>query len=105
MMREMAARDFETFSGFALERYFQWKFVEDTSYVKMGAWWNRKGEEEIDLVCENGLDGTLDFFEVKRDESRYDRGGLEAKVAAFFLKHPEKRSLRNRVCGLSMKDM
>lgn len=105
MMREMAARDFETFSGFALERYFQWKFVEDTSYVKMGAWWNRKGEEEIDLVCENGLDGTLDFFEVKRDESRYDRGGLEAKVAAFFLKHPEKRSLCNRVCGLSMKDM
>ena len=105
MLRELAARDFDAFSGYALERYFLWKFSEDTDYSLMGSWWNRRGDEEIDLVCENGLDGTLDFYEVKRDASRFDRGKLEEKVAAFFVKHPAKRSARHLVTGLSMADM
>ena len=71
----------------------------------MGSWWNRRGEEEIDLVCENGLDGTLDFYEVKRDASRFDRGKLEEKIAAFFNKHPAKRPARHLVKELSMADM
>ena len=105
MLRELVARDFDVFSGYALERYFLWKFAEDTSYSQMGAWWNRRGEEEIDLVCENGLDGTLDFYEIKRDASRFDRGKLEEKVAAFFVKHPARRPSRHLVKGLSMADM
>ena len=105
MLRELVARDFDVFSGYALERYFLWKFTEDTSYSQMGAWWNRRGEEEIDLVCENGLDGTLDFYEIKRDASRFDRGKLEEKVAAFFVKHPARRPSRHLVKGLSMADM
>ena len=105
MLREVVARDFDVFSGYALERYFLWKFAEDSSYSLMGSWWNRRGEEEIDLVCENGLDGTLDFYEVKRDVARFDRGKLEEKVAAFFIKHPTKRSARHVVAGLSMADM
>ena len=105
MLREIVARDFDVFSGYALERYFLWKFAEDTSYSLMGSWWNRRGGEEIDLVCENGLDGTLDFFEIKRDAARFDRGKLEEKVAAFFVKHPAKRPSRHLVKGLSMSDM
>lgn len=105
MLRELVARDFDVFSGYALERCFLWKFAEDTSYSQMGSWWNRRGEEEIDLVCENGLDGTLDFYEVKRDAARYDRGKLEEKVAAFFAKHPTRRPARRLVKGLSMADM
>ena len=105
MLRELVARDFDVFSGYALERYFLWKFAEDTSYSLMGPWWNRRGEEEIDLVCENGLDGTLDFYEIKRDPARFDRGKLEEKIAAFFVKHPTKRSALHLVRGLSLADM
>ena len=105
MLREVVARNFDVFSGYALERYFIWKFSEDTSYSLMGSWWNRRGEEEIDLVCENGLDGALDFYEIKREAARFDRGKLEEKIAAFFNKHPEKRSARNLVTGLSLADM
>ncbi|MBQ3749630.1 MAG: hypothetical protein II863_19635 [Kiritimatiellae bacterium] len=49
------------FSGYALERYFHWKFTETTAYAKMGAWWDRKGDEEIDLVCEDELGGEIAF--------------------------------------------
>lgn len=43
--------DFEIFYGSALERYFYWKFATEKCYTRMGDWWNRKGENEINLVC------------------------------------------------------
>ena len=104
-MREIAARDFDVFSGYALERYFHWKFVEDTTYTRMGAWWNRKGEDEIDLVCEDEVSGRLDFFEVKRNPTRFDAEKLKGKVAAFFRKHPDKETFLHEIRGLSMEEM
>ena len=93
------------FSGYALERFFYWKFAEDATYTKMGAWWNRKGEEEIDLVCEDELNGTIDFFEIKRDVRRFDRDRLQQKIDAFYEKHPEKQSMKSVAKGLSLTDM
>lgn len=104
-MKQIAARDFDVFSGYALERYFHWKFVEDTTYTRMGAWWDRKGEDEIDLVCEDELSGRLDFFEVKRDAARFDSARLNEKVAAFFRKHPDKERFLHEIGGLSMEDL
>ncbi len=104
-LRQIAARDFDVFSGYALERYFHWKFVETTSYVRMGAWWNRKGAAEIDLVCEDEQDGEIAFYEVKRDPKRYDRESLVEKVSAFFEKNPGKRDMKRTIGLLSLQDM
>ena len=93
------------FSGYALERYFHWKFAETTSYVNMGAWWDRKGSEEIDLVCEDELGGEMAFYEVKRDPRRYSKEKLLAKIKAFLAKNPDKRQLRHKVGLLSLADM
>ena len=105
VMREYAARDYEVFSGHALEQYFIWKFIEEMKYTRMDAWWDRKGENEIDLVCDDEVAGTLYFYEVKRDASRIDLHALERKSAAFFAKNP---TLKSRNCffkGLSLEDM
>ena len=93
------------FSGYALERFFYWKFAEETTYTKMGAWWNRKGEEEIDLVCEDELNETIDFYEIKHDIKRFNPVKLQEKIAAFYEKHPEKRSLKATAKGLSLDNM
>ena len=104
-LRQIALRDFDVFSGYALERYFHWKFAETTSYVNMGAWWDRKGSEEIDLVCEDELGGEMAFYEVKRDPRRYSKEKLLVKVQAFLAKNPSKRQLRHTVGLLSLADM
>ena len=104
-MREVAVRDFDTFAGYSLERYFQWKFAEDTDYTRIGAWWDRKGENEIDLVCEDEFNNVLDFREVKTDASRYDQDFLVAKTEAFYVKHPEKRAMKHSIGLLSLRDM
>lgn len=104
-LRSLVARDYEVFSGHALEGLFRARFAEEHAYSQMGGWWDRRGENEIDLVCENEFTETLDFFEVKRDAKRYDRAALEAKAEAFFRKNPEKRSRKTSFGSLSLKDL
>ena len=98
-------RDFDVFSGFALERYFRQKFIEERRYTKIGGWWDRKGENEIDLVCENELSSDLDFYEVKLDASRISRAELERKRTVFFEKNPQMRNLAGTCRGLSLADL
>ena len=105
VMRDLAERDYEVFSGFALERYFFWKFIEEKRCTRMGAWWDRKGENEIDLVCDDEISGRLAFYEVKRDAARFDRTKLEHKSAAFFSKNPKLQNREVAFSGLSMDDM
>lgn len=104
-LRQIVVRDFDAFSGYALERFFYWKFAEETTYTKMGAWWNRKGEEEIDLVCEDELKGTIDFYEIRHDIRLFDKNRLQQKIDAFYEKHPEKKSMQAVARGLSLMDM
>jgi len=104
-LRGLVSRDYEVFSGLTLEGLFRAEFSERHAYSRMGGWWDRKGENEIDLVCENEFKGTIDFFEVKRDAKRYDRKLLEEKVEAFFVKNPKKRKLMVTVGSLSLADV
>jgi len=104
-LRALVESDFDAFSGYALERYFEWKLSESTTYTNIGSWWDRKGENEIDLVCEDELHGTIDFFEVKRDAKAVDIKLLAEKVERFLEKHPEKAGLSRRCLGLSLGDM
>ena len=103
-LQELVARDFDAFTGYALERYFYWKFVEDTHYVRMGSWWDRKGENEIDLVCEDESGGMLDFYEIKRERARISLGELERKTVAFFQKNPDLKGRKIRCRALSIDD-
>ena len=105
VMRELAEGGYEVFSGHALEQYFRWKFIEEMKYTRMDSWWDRKGENEIDLVCEDEVSGTLDFFEIKRDAKRIDIGMLREKSAAFFAKNPQLKSRTPAFKGLSLLDM
>jgi len=103
-LQTLVARDIDVFSGYALERYFRWKFTEDTTYTRMGGWWDRKGENEIDLVCEDEINGRLDFYEIKRDATRIDLAALKAKTEVFFEKNPAMRSIEGECRGLSLAD-
>lgn len=104
-LRAKVSKDFDVFCGFALERYFFWKFVGEASYTCMGGWWDRKGENEIDLVCEDELSNRLDIYEIKRDPARYDAQALRRKAERLLEKHPEKSSRQLSLRCLSLGDM
>ena len=105
VLKEVLRRDYETFSGFFLEGYFKEKFIEERRYTRMGSWWDRHGENEIDLVCEDELSGSLDFYEVKREKTRININVLKAKAEAFLAKNPQLKEHKMTFKGLTMQEM
>ena len=98
-------RDYETFSGLMLERYFRRVLIERQAYTRIGGWWDRKGENEIDIVAENELNDEATFFEVKRKAGNIDMEALEHKAAAFLRATGEFKGYKIFYKGLSMDDM
>ena len=98
-------RDYETFSGLMLERYFREVLIEKQLYTRIGNWWDRKGENKIDIVAENEMDNEAVFYEVKRNAENIDCDILIGK-AQTFLKSTEKfKNYELSYKGLSMQDM
>ena len=105
MLQKLIARDYLVFAGKALERYFRQKFAESGKWTRLGSWWDRKGENEIDLVAENELEHRLEVFEVKMDAGRYREAVLEKKVEAFRRAVGLKPNKAIEKGGLSLEEM
>lgn len=104
-LRTIIDRDYETFSGLMLERYFRRVLIERQTYTRIGGWWDRKGENEMDIVAGNELNDEADFFEVKRRAANIDIAALEQKAAAFLRATGEFKGYKISCRGLSMEDM
>ena len=104
-MKTIINRDYETFSGLMLERYFRRVLIERQAYTRIGGWWDRKGENEIDIVVENELNEEATFFEVKRKAVNIDIEMLKHKVQAFLRATGEFKGYKISYEGLSMDDM
>lgn len=105
VLKDILRRDYETFSGLALEGYFREKLIEERRCTRIGGWWDRHGENEIDIVSEDATRKTLDFIEVKRDDTRIDLARLHSKAEAFLAKNPQLREMAHSFKGLSLADM
>ena len=84
---------------------FQLALVESGRFTRIGGWWNRNGENEIDLVAENELDGRAALFEVKRDARRFDEAALRRKADAFLAATGAFRGYALEYRPLSLADM
>ncbi len=104
-VRTIIDRDYETFSGLMLERYFKRRLIEDQQYTRIGGWWDRKGENEIDLVAENELEDKATFYEVKRKAVNIDLDRLKEKAAVFLRATGQFTGYTLSYEGLSMEDM
>ncbi len=104
-LKTIIDRDYETFSGKMLERWFKRVLIEQQAYTRIGGWWDRKGKNEIDIVAENELNDTATFFEVKRKSENIDLRTLEEKAAVFLRATGEFKGYNISYKGLSMTDM
>ena len=104
-VKTIVNRDYETFSGMMLERYFRRTLIELHAYTRIGGWWDRKGENEIDIVAENELNDEATFFEVKRKAANIDLEVLEKKAEAFLRATGKFKGYTISYKGLSMDDM
>ncbi len=73
-------KNYEGFTGLTLERYFQDKVMETGQFTQVGNWWDRKGENEIDLIAINEFDRTGIAAEIKRNVYKISMAKLQQKI-------------------------
>ena len=104
-LREIVRRDYPVLSGHALEQYFKHQLAESGQWTRIGGWWDRKGENELDILAENELTGTYAVCEVKRQGSKIDLNVVADKFAAFRKATGKWLKAKPRFLALSMSDM
>lgn len=103
LLRSNIANNYEGFTGRTLERYFQDKLMETEQFTQVGNWWDRKGQNEIDLIAINEFDHSGIVAEIKRNAHKISMTKLQEKVSALPNKDFGAYDLELK--GLSLDDM
>lgn len=104
-LKNIINRDYDVFTGLSLERYFLEVLKESGEYTRIGGWWDRKGENEIDIIAEDEISQSANFFEVKRQQRRIELDVLEEKKIKFLAATKQFKGYSISCKGLSMDDM
>lgn len=103
LLLEIIERDYNEYTGIILEQFFRQKIAEEERVTTVGYYWDRKGNNEIDVIALNEIDRTGLVAEVKRNASRYNERLLQEKfksIKSYFGKFNDVK-----LVGLSMEDM
>ncbi|OGU15113.1 MAG: hypothetical protein A2076_14275 [Geobacteraceae bacterium GWC2_53_11] len=79
-LREVVERDWSTWSGRLLERYFQNLVASTGQYNRIGNWWEKGNKNEIDLVAVNDLKKIILAAEIKLNPGRASMAELNRRV-------------------------
>ena len=104
-LKMLMDKDYTTYTGKVLERYFLAKMIESEEYTQIASWWDRKGENEIDLIAADELEQKVTFYEVKRQAKDINLGILKDKAEHFFQATGKFKKYDIGYQGLSMEDM
>lgn len=103
-LQSIIKKDYPTYSGIMLARYFKQQFAESFQYRAIGSWWELKGyQNEIDIVGLKLEKNQAVVAEVKRQKQNFKPELLVAKTEHLKQKLLPKYRIEMRC--LSLEDM
>lgn len=79
-LRNIVERDYPTYTGKILERYFTEKLAAQRLYSAIGTYWEKGNQNEIDIIAVNDYEKTILAAEVKHKEENISLPMLQQKV-------------------------
>lgn len=70
-VRQIVERDFDTYSGIILEKYFREKLALSGRYTMLGSYWERGNRNELDIVAIDDLHKKALIAEVKMNKKKF----------------------------------
>ncbi len=104
IVKEIEAR-YPTWAGRVLERLYRRHFRNLGLFTAVGPWWDKKGENEIDLVALNSTEKRIVFAEVKLNPAKIHLEELKKKASVFFFYNPRFATFECSFMGLSTKEL
>ena len=100
-IKEIIRRDYSTFCGTILEKYFYDIFANTQKYNTIGSYWEKGFQNEIDLVAVNDLKKELVLAEIKMNKDKINIRKLKKKSVRLVADFPEYKI---KWLGLSLVD-
>jgi len=88
-LKDIVTRDFDTFSGKFLEKLFIELLKEEKKYTKIGSYWERNNQNEIDIVAVDDLNKEVLIAEVKLNPDRLSEIVLREKAKNIIKQYQE----------------
>jgi len=101
-IKSIVKRDFATYSGRFLEKYFIEKLKATGKYSAIGTYWEKGNQNEIDIVAVNDDEKKMLIAEVKRNPEKINLKLLEKKTEKLLQKH---KGYEVTFKGYSLEDM
>lgn len=87
-IRRIIDRDYSTYCGKFLERFFLELLAGQKKYNRIGTYWEAKNLNEIDIIAVNDLDKQLFIAEVKMNPLKFSMKTLQAKAQNLLKNYP-----------------
>ncbi|MBI2437739.1 MAG: ATP-binding protein, partial [Lentisphaerae bacterium] len=92
-VREVIQRDYSGHCGLLLEKCFHELLAETGNYNRIGSYWERGNQNEIDLVALNDMKKTIAIADIKLNKSKLSGEKLKHRaqglIASYPRHHPE----------------
>ncbi len=85
-VRAIVERDFNTFSGLYLEKYFRAKIALSGNFSQVGQYWEKRNQNELDIVAINDLEKKALIAEVKLNKNKISLDQLKFKSTGLINK-------------------
>ncbi|MCX6279439.1 MAG: ATP-binding protein [Bacteroidetes bacterium] len=101
-VKEIVRRDYQTYSGRILEKYFMNKMTIEGNFSSIGTYWEKGNQNEIDIVAINEIEKRLVIAEVKRKSENINIDELKQKADSLS---KQFKDFSIEYVGLSMENM
>ncbi|MBN2857990.1 MAG: AAA family ATPase [Candidatus Delongbacteria bacterium] len=83
-IKKVINRDISTYSGKILEKLFSDLITDTGEFGKVGNYWEKGNQNEIDIVAVNDIDKKMLFAEVKLNKSRFQPAKFKEKCSELI---------------------
>jgi AAA+ ATPase superfamily predicted ATPase len=83
-IKQIIKRDYSTYCGPLLERFFQKLLAETGQYNQIGSYWEKDNRNEIDVVALNDLEKKILIAETKLNPSKINLTNLSARAESLL---------------------
>lgn len=101
-LNKILQQGYDQFVGQMLERYFRQRALEEEEYTEVGAWWDNKGTNEIDMVAIDSINHRIRIAEIKMQKGKISIPLLQDKARKI---QPHFKHYQVEYVALSLEDM
>lgn len=88
-IKKIIKRDYASYCGPLLERFFQQLLAETGRFNEIGSYWEKNNQNEIDIVAINGMEKRILIAETKLNKSKISLKTLTERAQSLLKHYPD----------------